>query len=53
MEYIPYDDFPEIQQKIIKIKIDKPDISYEQWISEIKNNYHYEFTDTTLVHNSK
>lgn len=50
MEYIPYDDFPEIQQKIIKIKIDKPDITYEQWISEIKNNYHYEFTDTTLVH---
>lgn len=46
MEYIPYDDFPKIQQKIVKIKIYRPEFTYKIWESKIHDDYNNEFADT-------
>ena len=48
MDLIPYDDFPKDQQKIIKIKTDKPDITYVEWIQKAEEDYEVTFTPVTL-----
>lgn len=49
MEYIPYNDLTNIQQNIIKLKLDNPLLSYNDWIAKSLEKYDVHFSPTTLV----
>ena len=49
MEFIPYNDLTNIQQNIIKLKLDLPDLSYTDWMVKSNEKYGIGFSPTTLV----
>ena len=48
MEFIPFDDFPEIQQKIINFKLQNPKLVWREWMTQIEDELSIHFTPLTL-----